>query len=127
MDSNKIDNISGIDGHIFPWIFPEKFLSNRDFLREFFGEELLARYKGFKSQNFEFNHVKGNKAEIVIKIISNIASVHQELFARSLISKILSREIDSSQALLAEQSDDEREEVNAALLYARALAKSPDA
>jgi hypothetical protein len=63
----------------------------------------------------------------VIEIIFNITSVYQELFARSLISKILSREIDSSQALLAEQSDDEREEVNAALLYARALAKSPDA
>jgi len=63
----------------------------------------------------------------VIEIISNIASVYQELFARSLISKILSREMDSSQALLAEQSDDEGEEVNAALLHARALAKSPDA
>jgi hypothetical protein len=35
--------------------------------------------------------------------------------------------MDSSQALLAEQSDDEGEEVNAALLHARALAKSPDA
>lgn len=77
-------------------------MSNRDFLREFFGKELLARYEGFKSQNFEFNNVKGNKAEIVIEIISNIASVHQELFARSLISKILSREMDSSLALLAE-------------------------
>ena len=57
----------------------------------------------------------------MIEIISNIASVYQELFARSLISKILSREMDSSQALLAEQSDDEGEEVNAALLHARAL------
>jgi hypothetical protein len=35
--------------------------------------------------------------------------------------------MDSSQALLAEQSDDEGEEVNAALLHARALVKSPDA
>ena len=48
----------------------------------------------------------------MIEIIFNIASVYQELFARSLISKILSREMDSSQALLAEQSDDEGEEVN---------------
>lgn len=63
----------------------------------------------------------------MIEIIFNIASVYQELFARSLISKILSREMDSSQALLAEQSDDEGEEVNAALLHARVLVKSPDA
>lgn len=63
----------------------------------------------------------------MIEIISNIASVHQALFARSLISKILSRDMDNSQALLAEQSDDEGEEVNTALLNARALAKSPDA
>lgn len=115
MDSSNIENISGMHGRVYPWVFPSKLLCNQSFMESFLGDKLFNIYKILEGKQFVFNHKRGNKAQIAIEIIENIAGVQDELFERSLITKVLSRVGESPQVLLAEESDGEDEELPDAL------------
>ncbi len=107
MDSSDIENISGMHSRVYPWVFPLELLYNESFMKRFLGDELFNRCKTLEGEVFEFNHIRGNKAQIAIEIIENIAAIHDELHKRGLITKVLSRYGESAQVLLAEESDDE--------------------
>lgn len=108
MDSREIENISGGHAKAYAqWILPSKFTKDDNLMKIFLGDELYHQLDSLRDKVITMPHNNGvtTKSEIALQIIQNIASLNEPSLEALGLDRIWNNE-----SLLADESDDERED-----------------